>query len=189
MFWEALTAAATGSATQTTPTIPGAIVAWIICNARKRNAIGGWLLFYFWQLYGTLLISVVFFALNIQSYVPENFDSGTRFTLFLCAAVPGFMLFLAQTVAATIAIGVQTRDMLILLRTILGLQIVAGIIASVIYGLYFPDNEVLAIFLLVQESLWFLYFLKSNRVRHVFVLHDWESAVNSIHPQKFAPAT
>src|SRR5271156_3494570 len=80
-----------------TPVLPGGgIIAWIVCNGRKRNPIGGWLLFYYWQLWSGLLLSAVFFSINIQSYVPENFDSGSRFALFLASAVPGLVLLLAQ---------------------------------------------------------------------------------------------
>jgi hypothetical protein len=189
MLWEVLLVAATGSATQTTPTLPGGIIAWIICNARKRNAIGGWLLFYYWQLYSTVLISAVFFATNIQSYVPENFDSGSRYALLLCAALPGLVLLLAQTIIATISIGVQTADMLLLLRSILGAQVLAGTAEVVIDVFYFPNSQIFGVLLLVQEFLWLLYLLKSARVRHVFSFQDWDTAVQSIYPPKLAAAS
>ena len=69
----------------TNPTFPGGggIVAWIVCHRNRRNEIGGWLLFFFWQLYGGLLMTAVLFASNIQSYVPENFENGEHFELFL----------------------------------------------------------------------------------------------------------
>ena len=174
--------AATGS--QTTPALPGSIVAWIVCNARKRNPIGGWLLFFYWQLYGGLLMAAVFFTINIQSYVPENFDSHTRFAMFLLSAVPGLLLLSIQAVVATIALGVQTRDMLALLRGVLVAETIAACVALVIDITYFPDNAVFSILTLIQSSLWLAYMLKSARVRHVFSQGDWEVAVSTIYPLK-----
>lgn len=189
MAWAALlTAAASTTGSPTTPTIPGGIIAWIICNSRKRHAIGGWLLFYYWQLYGMLALTVIFFALNIQSYVPENFQNKTRFGLFLTAAVPGLLLIIMQIIVATFSIGVQTPDMLKLLRAVLAAQVVAGMVEVVIDSTNFPDNLFLSIYTLLQELLWLGYFARSRRVRHVFNLQDWEIAVDTIHPPKLKAA-
>ena len=51
------TFAATGqSGSQYSPTFsPGYLIAWWICNGRKRNPIGGWLLFFYWGVYSSLL--------------------------------------------------------------------------------------------------------------------------------------
>jgi hypothetical protein len=51
--------AATGqSGNQYSPTFsPGYLIAWLVCNGRKRNPIGGWLLFFYWQIYSGLLIT------------------------------------------------------------------------------------------------------------------------------------
>ena len=72
---------AAGSSSPNSPTFsPGFLIAGFICNGRKRNPIGGWLFFFYWQLYSGLLLSAVFFATNIQSY--ENFESTRLFALF-----------------------------------------------------------------------------------------------------------
>ncbi len=74
-FVDVVSLATTSStSTQYTPTFPGGILlAWLICNGAKRNPIGGWLLFFYWQLYAGILMTAFFFAMNIQSYIPENF--------------------------------------------------------------------------------------------------------------------
>lgn len=177
------------SGSQTAPTLPGGIIAWIICNGCKRNAIGGWLLFYFWQLYSGLLVAVFFFAMNIQSYVPENFDDRNRFVLFILSAVPGLILLLIQTAIATLALSFRTPDMLKLLRWILVGQVACSAVGAILDAMYFPDNQVFSIIALVQEALWLAYLLKSNRVRHVFSLQDWDTAVNLIYPPKLKVST
>jgi hypothetical protein len=182
-------AAMATSGSQTAPALPGGLVAWIVCNARKRNGIGGWLLFFYWQLYAGLVLSAFFFVANIQSYVPENFDDKAKFALFLVSAVPGLLLLLVQTTVATFALGVQTPDMLKLLRQALVAQVIAEVLAVVIDAKHFPDDSVLSGLMLVQELLWLGYFFKSARVRHVFVLRDWDVAVNTIHPTKLKLST
>ena len=177
------------SGTQATPALPGGIIAWIVCNGRKRSPIGGWLMFYYWQLFGGLLLSAVFFASTIQSYVPENFDSGTRFALFLASAAPGLILLLIQASVATLLLSVRTWNMLRLLRWTLLAQTVAAGIALILDAAYFPENQVFSILQIFQEGLWLAYFFRSTRVRHVFNLQDWDIAVNSIYPPKLKVAT
>jgi len=184
-----LVAAIATSGSQTTPALPGGLVAWIVCNARKRRAIGGWLLFYYWQLYGGLVLSAFFFTANIQSYVPENFDDKTRFALFLASAVPELLVLLVQATIATFALGVRTRDMLKLLRQVLVVQVVVEILALAIDAKYFPDNSVFPGLMLIEEVLWLAYFFKSARVRHVFAIRDWDVAVNTFHPVKLKLST
>jgi hypothetical protein len=86
--------AASSNSSPNSPTFaPGILIAWLICNGRKRSPVGGWLFFFYWQLYSGLLISAVFFAGNIQSYVPENLDTPSQFALFMASSVQGLVLF------------------------------------------------------------------------------------------------
>jgi len=60
--------AAQASSTNTyTPTFPGGLIAWWICSRRKREQLGGWLLFYYWQLYGGALMSVIFLGVLFKA--------------------------------------------------------------------------------------------------------------------------
>ena len=180
--------AATG--TQSTPALPGGIIiAWIVRNRNKRNSIGGWLLLYYWQVYSGLAISAALIASNIQSYVPENFESGTRFALFLISALPALILILIEAAVASMLLSARTWDMLILLRWIILAEIVVTLISVAIDAAYFPDNQIFNIWNLTHEVLWLAYFFRSTRVRHVFKLHDWDMAVISIYPEKLKVAT
>jgi hypothetical protein len=173
---------ATSGCNPSTPALPGGIIAWIVCNGRKRNPVGGWLLFYYWQLWSGLFISGVFFAINIQSYVPENFETGRLFGLFLASTVPVVLLLLVQIVVATVILSFRTPDMLRLLRWTLVAQVVVVAGGAAIDAKYYPDNIAFSVVALIQETLWMVYFFKSTRVRHVFESQDWEIAVQSIYP-------
>ena len=185
----ALLAVFASSGTQSTPMLPGGIVAWIICNGRKRSPIGGWLLFYYWQLWSSVVVSAAFFAMNIQSYVPENFETGKLFALFLTSIIPSLLMLLVQIVVATMLLSFRTPDMLRLLRWTLVAQVSVVAVGLAIDAKYYPDNLVLSVVFLIQEILWVAYFFKSNRVRHVFAQQDWDTAVHSIYPLKLKLST
>lgn len=183
-------AAGTNGGSPYSPTFsPGYLIAWWICNGRKKNPIGGWLLYFYWQLYAGLLMSSVFFVINIQSYVPENFESTSTCSLFLLSAVPSLLLLVVKCAVATLLLQARTWDMLKLLRWIMIADLAADIIATGIDGAYFPDNMAITLLALVSDLIWLGYLFRSNRVKHIFLTHDWEQAVQSIHPQKLATAT
>ena len=176
--------ASSGQSASVFPGGGGGLVALIVCNATKRNQIGGWLLFFFWQLYGGLLLTAIFFATNIQSYVLENFESPEKGVFFLISTVPSLIIYLAEVMVGTILLSARTWDLLKLLRWLIAAEAVASLVSMVIDSKYFPDNTWLNILTLVPQVLWLAYFLASKRVKHVFKSHDWEMAVNAIHPLK-----
>jgi hypothetical protein len=176
------------SGSQTTPALPGGIIAWAVCNSRKRSPIGGWLMFYYWQLYSGLIMSAVLFGANLESYIPEYFNSPNRYALFLASAAPGLILLLVEIAVATLLLIARARDMLLLLRWVIVANIVAAIVAGIIDAEYFPDNLVFSFLNIGQHLLWLAYFFRSTRVRHVFFLQDWDIAVNSIYPLKLKVA-
>jgi hypothetical protein len=177
-----LLAAATNN--QYTPTFPGGIIAWIVCNARKRQEYGGWLLYFYWQLYSGVIMTTVFFCINFQSYVPENFgDERSRYYWFLLSTVPSLVFFALQVAVATVLISVRTWDLLRLLRGLICAQVVAAFVGLMIDAKLFPENIALnMMFTLVPYTFWLAYFYVSKRVRHVFQTHDWDAAVEMIHP-------
>ena len=180
----ALLALAASNNSQYTPTFPGGIIAWIVCNARKRSEIGGWLLFFFWQVYSGIIVTTLFFTINFQAYIPENFSRQPAiYYWFLATAVPVIVIFVLQAAVGTMLIAVRTWDMLRLLRGLIAAQVVASLVAVVIEAKYFPEDLPLAIMMtLIPETLWLFYFYASRRVKHVFETHDWDTAVEIIHP-------
>jgi hypothetical protein len=175
------------TASHTDPRYPpifplGALVAWFVCSRQKRSPIGGWLLFYFWQLYGGLLLTLIFFAINIASYVPENFQDKNQFYFYIAAAVPTIVLIFIQGALASLLLSVRTWDMLKLLRWVLLANLVAQAAGLIIDVGHFPANIAFRFPGVVAESLWLAYLFRSRRVRHVFLTHDWNAAVDTIYP-------
>ena len=185
----ALIATAGSDSNNYTPGLPGGAIAWWVCNSRKRQQIGGWLLFYYWQIYSGVVITILFFVLAFQSYVPESYDDPNKFRLFLASNVPILMLFAMQLAVATMLISVRTWDLLKLLRWLMITELAAATVALVIdYG-HFPDTMVFDFLTIGPTAVWLAYFFRSKRVAHVFNSHDWDTAVDTIHPPKLNPAT
>ena len=185
----ALIAAAGSDSNNYTPSLPGGLIAWFICNSRKRQQIGGWLLFYYWQIYSGILMTIVFFVLAFQSYVPESYDDPTKFRLFLTSTVPVLVFFAMQVAVATMLISVRTWDLLRLLRWLTIAELTSATVALLIDYRNFPDNMLFDFLTIGQTAAWLAYLFRSKRVAHVFDSHDWDIAVNAIYPPKAKLAT
>lgn len=162
----------------------GGLVAWIVCNARKRHEMGGWLLFYYWQLYSGSLMTLVMFAGGIHNYVPEHSEDPALYWLAMAAVVPTLVLFAAQVAVGTMLISVRTWELVRLLRTILLLELIAALTGAVIDGIYFPESLPADLLTIVPAIAWLAYWHASRRVRHVFQAHDWDDAVKTFYPER-----
>jgi len=163
----------------TTPTLPlGWLVMWWICARRKKEPIGGWLAYYYYQLYLGAIVSIAMVAgLNIHSYVPENFSGQSKlFYLFLLSAVPGLLLLFFEVAAASYLLSLKTWDLVVLLRRVLIASALAETVGLVVDAKYFPDNVALGMLSFVPHLLWIGYFYRSERVKRVFKTHDWQAA-------------
>jgi hypothetical protein len=165
------------------PAFPVGIIAGIVCNMRKRSEFGGWLLFFYWQLYLGVVLTAFLFIRNFQTYVPENFAThASAHRWLMITAVSTIALFALQTAVGTILIVVRSWDMLRFLRILLVAQFVAMLAALIVEGDYLPKDVAFRVGGLLSESIWMAYFFVSGRVLHVFKFHDWETAVETIYP-------
>jgi hypothetical protein len=172
-----------------TPGVPGGIIAWIVCYKSRRSPIGGWLMFYYWQLYGGILLTMIFFVAAFQSYVPESFDDAGLYHLFLLSVLPVLLLYAIQIVVSTMLLSVRSWDLLKLLRWVLLAQLVACSIAGVIDAQKFPDNLFFDVWDAIGPAVWSLYLFRSKRAMHVFRTCDWDDAVQKFYPLSPPTAT
>lgn len=134
-------------------------------------------------------MSILFFGMAFQSYVPESYEDPAKYHLFLASVVPVLVFFCVQLAVGTLLISVRTWDMLILLRWTIGAELVAATIGLIIDVNHLPENLPFDFITIVPEVLWLAYFFRSQRVKHVFKFHDWDIAVESIYPSKMSLAT
>jgi hypothetical protein len=121
--------------------------------------------------------------------VPESFDDANRYYLLLVSVVPTLVLFAVQLAVATMLISVRTWDLIRLLRWVMVAGLIADTLGLIIDLKYFPESLAFDFLAIVPAILWLTYFFRSQRVEHVFRLHDWETAVNAIYPTKLGLAT
>jgi hypothetical protein len=179
----ALLLVASSSSNNYTPGFPGGgIIAWIVCYKSRRSPIGGWLMLYYWQLYGGILLTVITFMAAFQSYVPESFADAGLYHLFLLSALPILLIFAVQVVVSTMLLSVRSWGLLKLLRWVLLAQLVACSVAVAIDVTKFPDALFFDIWDAVGPAIWSLYLLRSERVKHVFRTCDWDEAVGKFYP-------
>ncbi len=164
------------------PGLPGGIIAWIICYKHRRSEIGGWLLFFFWQLYGGAVMTAIFFVAAFNSYVPESYNDARTYHLLLISVVPQIVIMLIEVAIGTMLLSVRTWDMFKLMRFTVVAATIWFWISALIDSRAFPESAVLDIFSGLTATLWTAYLFRSKRVRHVFETHDWEIAVQRIHP-------
>lgn len=96
--------------------------------------------------------------------------------------MPSLLLFVVKCAVGTLLLSARTWDMLKLLRWVMIAELAAGVLGAGIDAAYFPDNLGLSFLTIVPDMLWLAYFFRSTRVRHIFYSHDWNVAVDSIHP-------
>ena len=79
--------------------IVGIITTWAICNARKHKAIGGWLLYYYMQLFGGIVFFILFTLLSIETIV-ENLNIANwgneimQYFLYVVSIIPTDILLI-----------------------------------------------------------------------------------------------
>ena len=155
----------------------GGIVAWVVCANRKQYSIGGWLMFYFWQIFsGAAMTAYFLIATGYRSYMPEVHPNVMSHWLFFVSAAPQGVLLFAQAGAALMLLCVRTWDALQLVRYI-ALATVASCWAGVfIAGVKFPGDLTIQLIGALQMSLWTTYLFASKRVVRVFKHDNWEQA-------------
>jgi len=167
-------AAASGTSTQS-PAGGGLLVAWLIAYLTRRRAIGGWLLYFYLQLYMSLLLSLFFIPKIITNLNPTEWDTVLRYVLFALSVVPVLLAGLLEAFAATKLLFTRNEGNLRFLRKVLFLVLAASIVSIAVDGAYFSDNGAVALdtLTLIFAVIWNLYFAKARRVQLVFVDKAW----------------
>jgi hypothetical protein len=181
--------AATSGAQPQNPLGAGLFVAWGIAYLTRRRAIGGWLLYYYIQLYMSLLVSLIFFPQVISNLAPGEWDSTMRYVLFVLSTVPVVLAQGLEAFAATRLLFSRNEKNLHFLRKVLVALVAASGVSLAIDIAYFPEAPSIALDVLtfVFSGIWTAYFLKAKRVRLVFIELAWDYAAQTA-PRPRTPA-
>jgi hypothetical protein len=141
---------------------------------RRSEAIGGWLLLFFSQVYFgvvfTLLFSIPVVARAFPS-VPPVASPTRRFVVILVLVRLAAYAILA--IASTFLLRERNSIWLQRLRLALGLALLLSATTLVLDYLYFPGSLVRGLVGWLVLLVWLIYFFVSDRVKMVFVNKTW----------------
>ena len=153
----------------------GLFIAFAIAYLSRRRAIGGWLLYFYLQLYLSLLISLIFIPQVLSNLDPSQWDNSFLYVTFFLSVAPVVVVQLGEAVVATILLFKRNENNVKFMRNTLYALVITSAAALAIDIAYFSDEP--AIFFdaltLVFAVIWSLYFLKARRIQMVFIDRNW----------------
>jgi len=167
-------AASSDIATAIAPIAPLFFILFIAYLTR-RVSIGGWLFYYYFNLFGAFVF-IVFIGSTILDLNPKGWEDTTLYILNVISSVPIFLTKILETIfAIRLLIPSQRNSKNVrVLRHVLLASVVSYFIAVAIDYYYFPDNVVFSLIGLAGASIWTLYFFVSYRVKYAF--SNWSGA-------------
>jgi hypothetical protein len=145
----------------------------LLCWFRRKEEIGGWLMFFYYQIYAGMFLSVLIVAKQIGVYMPRPWKNETNHIFFIIAAIPRLVGFLMILIIATILLKKRELSWLSKLRLVMGIELTLMACSLLIDVYRFPSAFTFNLTQAILLSLWLTYFYQSQRVHQVFVTHDW----------------
>jgi membrane protease YdiL (CAAX protease family) len=164
---------ATRSSAPTIPWVAVAIISWVLCYQKRKNPVGGWLLYFFIQLFTGLLYSQVSLLMSATTYGPSNWHEPSLYMLFLLSTLPAEIVLLVEEVVSAILLQTRAWRLINFLRGILVARLLFGLLSIAIDKSRFPGGLARRSAEVILSTIWLLYFSNSTRVKQVFKTHDW----------------
>ena len=145
------------------------LIPLLICVNRRTREIGGWLLYYYIQLYVAVVFILISTVLTVHDYLPPAWAAQPGlYPWFLLSIVPGRLVLLVQLVFAEMLRLSRDYRHVHALRLVLWADFAAAIIAIAIDVSFFKHKLILDILALIWPFIWLPYFYVSKRVVRVF---------------------
>lgn len=153
------------------------LIIFLVCFLRRKNEIGGWLLFYFISVTLSMLIWIAITIPALPLFNPSAWFEKGKYFLFLFTAVPNDLLLIGQFIVSMMLISKRFRDWKYVnyLRGILLAQIVFSLILLPLDMSLSPESTIFDLIALIAPIIWLLYFSFSKRIRSVYKNKDWIS--------------
>jgi hypothetical protein len=160
----------------------GLFIAFAIAYLSRRRAVGGWLLYFYLQMYLSLLISLLFVPQVISNLRPSNWDNALLYVMFFLSVVPVLAAELVEVFAATRLLFRRSEANLNFLRWTLVTLVVATVASIALDLVYFKDDPgiVFDFITAFSSAIWAIYFRKARRVKAVFVDKSWNYDSQSV---------
>src|SRR4029078_6749233 len=129
---------------------------------RKAEEIGGWLLYYYIQIYIGLLATVAIFAVSLENYKPSSWSAApSLYPWFLLSAVPGILVVPAQVTVAELLRRSRSQRFLRWLRVGLWIDAACARLAIAIDLTYCRESLLLDVLPVIWVTVWLPYFYVS----------------------------
>lgn len=156
--------------------LPGALLMWWICSRRKDQSIGGWLLYFYIQLYVSAAVGLLFIFLSLKNYNPAGWRDMTLYWLWFISVFPAQLLLIVQVILGSIMLKQRQWKWVQYLMLSLAMDLAFAVLSICIDSWHFPDNVFLNFLTIAYAALWLPYFWRSVRVEAVFKTHNWKIA-------------
>jgi hypothetical protein len=147
---------------------PLALILVVTCYIRRNEDIGGWLMFFYYQIYGSLVLFAVQVAQFSDPYRLSYWDEEVDHIIFLAAVLPKILGFLLVAAVGTILLRRREWYWLRHLQFVLLVAMLMMLLPLALDALYFRESLVWNSVRLVMLGAWLAYFMSSERVKRVF---------------------
>jgi len=149
----------------------GLLVGLLIVYLTRKRAIGGWLLYFYMQLYGSFVLGLILLPQGLRYLNPSQWDSSKLYVLYMLSYAPVILAGWAEVVAGTVLLKSRNESKLNWVRMTQIALFVASLVSILIDYQYFKDGATLLFDTmgLFFSIVWLVYFRKSVRVQKVFV--------------------
>jgi hypothetical protein len=148
-----------------------ALACGLIAMGRRKRAIGGWLFYFFCQVFiGLALLAT---STHWRYYLPQQWGDPLRYFLFALSSLS--RLVLLASIAAVSVVLIETRGdaWIAALRYALATYAFVTVLKIPVDLFCFPSATLRDTLSLGFPLVWMVYFAVSVRVRKVFVVKSW----------------
>jgi hypothetical protein len=162
------------------PLAPIGVIFAVLCYSRRKKEVGGWLMFFYYQIFASIALFLLQGTLRSREYLPSWWESEWDYIIFLGAVLPRLFAFILVGAISTLLL--YHRDWLWVrnLKVALFAAIVLLALSLLVDLAYFPSAIFTNCLRLIMLVAWLIYFSVSKRVHHVFRTHDWDKFGNQI---------
>ncbi len=159
---------------------PIGLIFAVICYVRRRDEVGGWLMFFYYQIFGTIVLLLMHIIWQFREFLPSWWDSEWDHIVFLCAFLPRLLAFLLVGAVGIVLLSRREWFWVRNLRVALAVALLLVGVSLLLDIVFFPSAIFTNGLRLIMLVLWLVYFSVSKRVHHVFRAHDWDKFASQI---------
>lgn len=148
-----------------------------LCNSRRHKSIGGWLLYFYIQIYLAVPLAFGLFVVSTLPHLQANrLHDQTAVALLTLISILPLVMISFEALLATVLLGKREWMMVNVVRGVFFADLLARLMILAIDWKIWPHAVTGALLGSIWPVLWLGYFSYSKRVQKVFKTHDWEAA-------------